>query len=554
MRTIHLFAERLSTMIRKPVDNKFFIYVFLLNLLSGLAYLHFQNNAFSIACIILLSAFIAYAENCIFCLIRPNIIRRIYSFTVIVIHNAMAITEYFLLANFGLVISHETIDIIADTNPIESANFIETYINLGTILVYAGSCIVANTCIMLLSRVIFNIRYRPVALALSSLGLFLMLYCGYGFAEYHNGMGIPQMSTATRAAYAVYFTHQKAKQNDVLRTTCENLKVKQTIGRKPTVLVIIGESFSVYRSSLYGYDKSTNPLLAKWHDSGNLFLFDNAVTLYAATTASMYADFSLDSLGVDFADKALFPACFKQAKYYTAMYDNQYFAGQGLSFICDRKLSETLFDYRNTARCTYDEDMIKSIRKNDKSPSLYVVHLWGQHYTYKDRFPQAYAKFTAQDYNGKIPQEQRSIMANYDNATLYNDHVVNAILEMFKDDYCYAFYFSDHGEEVYELRNFMGHGSAEHSPNPNYQLRVPLMVWLSPSFKAANPNLTTKLSKAKHYPICTDDIGHTIIDMSGITCKDFVPTRSFINDRFNHKRHRMVMNSVDYDAELINKR
>lgn len=145
-------------------------------------------------------------------------------------------------------------------------------------------------------------------------------------------------------------------------------------------------------------------------------------------------------------------------------------------------------------------------------------------------------------------------MANYDNATLYNDHVVNAILEMFKDDYCYAFYFSDHGEEVYELRNFMGHGSAEHSPNPNYQLRVPLMVWLSPSFKAANPNLTTKLSKAKHYPICTDDIGHTIIDMSGITCKDFVPTRSFINDRFNQKRHRMVMNSVDYDAELINKR
>ena len=141
-----------------------------------------------------------------------------------------------------------------------------------------------------------------------------------------------------------------------------------------------------------------------------------------------------------------------------------------------------------------------------------------------------------------------------DNATLYNDYVVNSILNKFTDDYCIVFYFSDHGEEVYELRNFMGHGSAMDSPNANYQLRVPLMVWMSPSYKQANPQMCEKLNRAKHYPICMDDIGHTLLNVAGITCKGFAPTRSFINDNFNKDRDRIVMNSIDYDKTLLNKR
>ena len=143
-------------------------------------------------------------------------------------------------------------------------------------------------------------------------------------------------------------------------------------------------------------------------------------------------------------------------------------------------------------------------------------------------------------------------MANYDNATLYNDFVVNSIIEKFKNDYCCVFYFSDHGEEVYELRNYMGHGNAYDSPNPSYQIRVPLMVWTSPSFARANPVICNKLNNALHYPICMDDIGHTLLDIAGITCKDFAPTRSFVNDRFNIHRHRIVMNSIDYDKMLMN--
>lgn len=331
------------------------------------------------------------------------------------------------------------------------------------------------------------------------------------------------------------------------------MTVSQNIGKKPTIVVVIGESFSVYHSSLYGYNKETNPLLGKKEKDGSLFLFDNAVTLEPATTASMCADFSLDSLGIGYTTMPMFPACFRKAGYYTALYDNQYFVGQGISFLTDDKLSKVLFNYRNSQRYTYDKDMVNTISVR-QSPSLYVIHLWGQHYTYKDRFPKSFNIFKATEYKSRYGADKQQIMANYDNATLYNDYVVNLILDKFKNEYCIVFYFSDHGEEVYELRDFMGHGSAMDSPNANYQLRVPLMVWLSPSYKEANPQVCEELVRAKHYPLCTDDISHTLIDIAGITCKDFAPTRSFINDKFNKERHRIVMHSVDYEKTLLNKR
>ena len=107
---------------------------------------------------------------------------------------------------------------------------------------------------------------------------------------------------------------------------------------------------SVYHSSLYGYEKQTNPLLSKRKDKGELLIFDNAVSLHDHTTSSLEAMLSLDSLRVDYTNKALFPICFKKAGYHTEMFDNQYFVGSGYSSLTDRELSEMMFENFDTAR------------------------------------------------------------------------------------------------------------------------------------------------------------------------------------------------------------
>ena len=137
---------------------------------------------------------------------------------------------------------------------------------------------------------------------------------------------------------------------------------------------------------------------------------------------------------------------------------------------------------------------------------------------------------------------------------VYNDYVVNEILNKFKNSYCCVFYLSDHGEEVFELRDYMGHGNAKYSPNLNYQIRIPLLVWFSSSFLSENGNLMDIMKERAHDPICSDDIGHTLLDVAGISTKDFAPSRSFVNKVFNRKRRRVVLNSIDYDDYYINHR
>ena len=62
------------------------------------------------------------------------------------------------------------------------------------------------------------------------------------------------------------------------------------------------------------------------------------------------------------------------------------------------------------------------------------------------------------------------------------------------------------------------------------------------------------MQEAVHTPICIDDIGHTILDVAGITATDFVPRRSFVNPAYDKRRHRIVLHSVDYDSLWFDKR
>lgn len=535
-----------------PTKPFFFVYLLLLNLATNFIYFCIQHNITTFIEIVLMSFLIAYCESVIFCLTK-GLFKKIYSLFIAVINNLLILTEFFLFLNFHMVISHEAVDIIADTNTEECKNFIESYLGVGTIILFVCSCIAFNFIIVTIAKHINKLKISDIMTGLSFMGFCLFAYCVYGFVHYGSGMNIPMTSTLTRSVYAIYRTRQKIEGNKLVRMVCENLKVTQISKDKPTIVVIIGESYSVYHSSLYGYKKNTNPLLKDMADKGELYIFDNAITLHPATTASMYADFSLDSLGYGFTEKPLFPACFKKAGYYTAMYDNQYFVGEGLTFLCDKELSKSLYDFRNNKRYTYDEDMVKSIVPENKQ-ALYIIHLWGQHYTYKDRYPKEFNHFKPSDYDERIPLSKREIIAHYDNATLYNDFVVKQAIKKFSDKDCCILYFSDHGEEIYDLGDFMGHGTAEHSSNPNYQLRVPLMVWMSSKFKQIHPKIEKSLINAKHFPISMDDISHTIIDIAGIYCKDFSPTRSFVNKKYDKNRKRIVLNSIDYDKNIMKAR
>ena len=539
----------LTDALLNPVKSSLFLYLLLLNFVSNLADLVYDQSAFAIFSMVMLAAMLSYIETAIYKVLSLKWPRIIFLLCVVLYHNILIATDYFLVYQFNMAIGQDVVDILAETNPVEAQNFLDTYLTLPLFILLLVAILLFNILIMGIVQLIKLTPYKWPAFGCSFIGVVIMIICMYNFALYRNGMSIPQYQTTTRLGYSIYVMKQRLQKIVTLRGVCQATDAVSTLEDKPTIVVVIGESFCVYHSSLFGYEKETNPLLKKRVNDGTMQVFDNVVSVACGTHGAMLSVFSLDSMGKGFDKTPLFPACFKAAGYKTAMYDNQYFVGSGVNFLSDAELSAILFDKRNNQRYTYDLQMIEKIRVKSE-PSLNIIHLWGQHYTYSQRYPDSFRHFKASDYDEKRWNEkQREIIAHYDNATLYNDYVVNEIIKKFEKTNCCVVYFSDHGEEIYDLSNYMGHGNAMYSKDISYQIRVPLMVWTSPSF--SRPELKEKIASSNHLPLMTDDISHFILEIAGIQTANFDPTRSFINQKYNKNKKRTVLRFIDYDKRMM---
>lgn len=530
-----------------PVKTFVFKYLLILNMISNFGVSIYFHDVFSIFSIITLAAFTAYLETVLCISIRIKFLKLSLFIFLAIFHNILIAIDYYLIFHFQMPIGQDAIDVLADTNSVEAQNFMMTYLSFHVVLVWVIAIVVLNVAVIWISNHLRGKITHWISLFSSFMGIGLMVICALNFVLYRNGMSIPQYQTWSRVGYSLYVCYQQVLVNKELHNVCQNVQAVSVLEEKPTIVVVIGESFSIYHSSLYGYNKQTNPLLDERKAKGELYVYEDVISVACATHGAMESIFSLDSLGVGWEWMPLFPACFKAVGYKTYMYDNQYFVGNGVNFMSDKDLSTILFDFRNKKRYRYDMEMVKTIDVQD-SPSLYVIHLWGQHYTYKDRYPNQFRYFESTDYDqNRWSKEQREIIAHYDNATRYNDFVINEIIEKFKNHNSCVVYFSDHGEEVYELGDFIGHGNAEHSRDIRYQIRVPLMVWTSPFFKRSD--IKEELQKSVHLPIMTDDISHFLLDIAGIQTRYFRPTRSFINSQYNISKPRIVLNSIDFDKK-----
>nr|WP_258058307.1 sulfatase-like hydrolase/transferase [Campylobacter hyointestinalis] len=145
-----------------------------------------------------------------------------------------------------------------------------------------------------------------------------------------------------------------------------------------------------------------------------------------------------------------------------------------------------------------------------------------------------------------LDKKQSKIVANYVNAILYNDKIVSDIMDEFKDDEAIVFYLSDHGEEVYDFRDFAGHSDTMAS---RYMVEISFMIYVSSQLKQNRPDIIKKIQNAQNLPFMSDDFIHAFMDITGIKSKDFNNTRSLFDNAFNASRKRFY-SGKDYDLEL----
>jgi len=95
---------------------------------------------------------------------------------------------------------------------------------------------------------------------------------------------------------------------------------------------------------------------------------------------------------------------------------------------------------------------------------------------------------------------------------LYTDFFLSSVIDRLKDKKAFMIYASDHGESLGEC------GRLTHSGDGDIpeQRTVPLMVWMSDSYKEAYPDKWSAIEVAKSKEISHDYIFHSILDCLGI--------------------------------------
>ena len=217
------------------------------------------------------------------------------------------------------------------------------------------------------------------------------------------------------------------------------------------------------------------------------------------------------------------------------------------SHLCDfRKFTEEFNDehFKSSSNDGNILPMLDDAMKETHEKNFYLIHLIGTHYHYHKRYPKKFGKFSPDDEDVKKTSVQRRLLAHYDNAILYNDFIIDEIIKRFEDKNAILFYISDHGEGVFDKSDLIGHAPIN---DPN-MIEIPFLIWLSEKFRTAYPDIEKRIAASVHRPYMTDDLIHTILDISGIETPDYDPERSVINEKFNSSRPRIFMNFI-YDKE-----
>jgi len=328
--------------------------------------------------------------------------------------------------------------------------------------------------------------------------------------------------------------------------TLANHDVSGTVGTSeiPYVVFILGESTSRHHMQLYGYGLPTTPRLCNRDAAGELVVYENVTSPHAGTMAVMRTLFSFydtaaeqaaNGMWYDYGD--LFDIL-RAAGVHTAWLSNQ--EASGFYGSIGRTLGERTDHVAFTSPVAHSIDLTErydgevlplldaALSDEALTPPMFtVVHLMGAHEEFSKRYPKEYAQFSAEDERGRGVAEDdaaRAVRAAYDNAVLYDDAIVDAIIQRFEDKDALVIFISDHGEEVYDTRAQFGHGD-ETSP---WQREVPMVFWMSPAFRANHAALAERIEATRENHWQSDEMIHTLLDVTSVRVPEFDEKKSLL--------------------------
>lgn len=391
----------------------------------------------------------------------------------------------------------------------------------------------------------FQHHIRKWVMEAGSIGLFCLLAC-YVVVD---GYRMRNQLYPVNICYNLYLAFERNAASENYQEASRNFRFDAWSGHDaeaPEVYVmVVGETARAHNFSLYGYPRNTNPLLSK---TPGIMAFPDATTQSNTTHKSvpmLLSAASAEDFPRLFHEKGIL-AAFREAGFHTVFISNQLPNHSFIDFLGEQADEHYFLKKEESAQGShYDEDLLRKLDKilpeADASSSAHyryrklfvVLHTYGSHFNYQERYPRSFAYFKPDGRSEAMPENRRDLLNAYDNTIRYTDYILHGIVERLqkwelvqtkarnKPDgiYCQPtsamLYTSDHGENIFDdNRNLFLHAAPKAS---DYELHVPFIIWTSQGFDKKYPKVVKALADNHTKQVQTSlSVFHTLLGIGGI--------------------------------------
>lgn len=391
----------------------------------------------------------------------------------------------------------------------------------------------------------FQHHIRKWVMEAGSIGLFCLLAC-YVVVD---GYRMRNQLYPVNICYNLYLAFERNAASENYQEASRNFRFDARSGHDaeaPEVYVmVVGETARAHNFSLYGYPRNTNPLLSK---TPGITVFPDATTQSNTTHKSvpmLLSAASAEDFPRLFHEKGILTA-FREAGFHTVFISNQLPNHSFIDFLGEQADEHYFLKKEESVQGShYDEDLLRKLDKilpeADASSSAHyryrklfvVLHTYGSHFNYQERYPRSFAYFKPDGRSEAMPENRRDLLNAYDNTIRYTDYILHGIVERLqkwelvqtkarnKPDgiYCQPtsamLYTSDHGENIFDdNRNLFLHAAPKAS---DYELHVPFIIWTSQGFDKKYPKVVKALADNHTKQVQTSlSVFHTLLGIGGI--------------------------------------
>lgn len=317
----------------------------------------------------------------------------------------------------------------------------------------------------------------------------------------------------------------------------KDLKPAITTPKLVTGVFVLGESATRNHWSLYGYPKKTTPRMDAIRDE--LTVFTDLVAPVSNTAKAMELIFTHSTLEKPNKPNCTYAQMLKSTGHDVSLYSCQSRWGRwdGVeSFVFAGSHPLVFLDEEHLPGPWYDNALLDYLERDIVSQTNHTVtilHLRGSHFPAKAHYP-----------NKNMPPELEKFINetsgpnadtnSYDTSIFFTDMLLGDTIDRLKKrgGPAWMIYLSDHGDSI--------GANSWRLTNDRNVWEVPMIIWLSDSYRKKFPAVAQALEKAASLPLQSDLLLAGFLHIAGVNGWEIGSENDFLSENFKPRMPRLI--------------